>query len=73
MAISALSKTHMTKTVKELTHEGYHDPVIDYGSMVPAFKEIIPTDKFGFFYGVSLQYGRVPGYSLTQSSFFCLF
>lgn len=51
MALSVSSKLYVTKTAGEILFDGYEEPILSSLSYLP-----IPSvmDKFGIFYGVSV-------------------
>lgn len=50
LALSALSKLYVTKTVGEILFDGYDEPILKSLSYLPL---VSVMDRFGLFYGVS--------------------
>jgi len=56
LIIKSLSKKiSVVRTVRELTFEGYQDPLLDIMNLIPEHLRpaVLPFDKFGWFVGVN--------------------
>lgn len=53
--LTGITDIQVTKPVGGLIFDGYQDPILDAAGLIPGLKEMIPQDKGGYFYKVSLQ------------------
>lgn len=65
------NQIHVTKSIGELLFDGYDDPFITMGNVVPLINTIPGYDKFGWFYNVGVKvpssYRNVEKYCETSS------